>query len=95
MAYNPSTYKISTPTISEIAKMAAKKNGYELFYAGGAQTLGTTKYVVQKIGGGDSELITSEEKTPFNYAIERGWIPKPNDGEKRSVYYNRIKDTYL
>lgn len=95
MALDFTNYKIPTPTISEIAKMAAKKNGYELFYAGGSQTPGITRYVVQKMGGGDSELITSEEKTPFNYAIEKGWIPKPNDGEKRSAYYNRIKDTYL
>ena len=94
MALDFTNYKISTPSPMDIAKLAAKKNGYELFYAGGPQG-STPKYIVQKIGGGDSELISSEEKKPFNYAIEKGWIPKPNDGEKRSEYYNRIKGTYL
>jgi hypothetical protein len=99
MAFNPSTYKMRIPTISEIAKMAAKKNGYEL-----------TDYVIPNPGQPATysfycmplesidfpELVeTKQDESLYAFCTRMGWLPEHEKGETIKDYYNRIKDQYL
>ena len=99
MGFNPSTYKIHTPTINEIAKLAAKKNGYEIinrvipnpgqpaicsFYCVSIESIDFPKFIEIKQG-----------EPLYTFCTRMGWLPEHEKGEALPDYYNRIKDTYL
>jgi len=99
MALDFTNYKMPTPTISEIAKMAAKKNGHEItdyvianpgqpatysFYCMPIESIDFPKFVEIKQG-----------ESLYAFCVRMGWLPEHKKGEVIKDYYNRIKDQYL
>jgi hypothetical protein len=97
MAYNPSTYKISAPTISEIAKMAAKKNGHiitDFVEFDAEQGKSIYKFHCSKINTANFIEIKQGESL-YAFCVRMGWLPEHKKGEVIKDYYSRIKDQYL
>lgn len=97
MAFNPSTYKIHTPTISEIAKMAAKKNGHiitDFAEFDIQQGKSVYKFHCSKINTSNFIEIKQGESL-YAFCTRMQWLPEHEKGESLPDYYNRIKDTYL
>lgn len=97
MALDFSNYKITAPTISEIAKMAAKKNGHvitDYVEVDREQGKSVYKFHCSKINTANFIEIKQGECL-YAFCVRMGWLPEHKKGEVIKDYYNRIKNDYL